>query len=150
VILDIVLAGIVGTAFMSGLMTVIHRSGWANADMIRALGSLLTRSYDKALLPGLLIHFASGIGFAFPYAAIVGAILKPEASGSTFFCVVIGLVHGIVVSLLLLAVVTQRHPVERFRGADFEVAVAHVVGHLGYGLGVGLMFDLFHVYWAVL
>ncbi len=28
--------------------------------MIRALGSLVTKSYDNSLLPGLAIHYAAG------------------------------------------------------------------------------------------
>jgi hypothetical protein len=61
-----------------------------------------------------------------------------------------GLVHGLVVALALLAVVTKRHPVERFRNAEFEVAVAHIVGHVAYGFGVGLMILVFDIHWDVL
>ncbi len=37
------------------------------------------------------------------------------------------------------AIVSDKHPLEEFRGADFEVAVAHIVGHVAYGVGVGLV-----------
>lgn len=38
-----------------------------------------------------------------------------------------------------MALVAERHPVEKFRRAGPEVAAAHIVGHVAYGLGVGLM-----------
>ena len=74
VVLQTIGAGVFGTALMSVLMTVIHRSGWANADMIRALGGCFTRDYERALAPGLLIHFVSGTLFAFPYAVILSGL----------------------------------------------------------------------------
>jgi hypothetical protein len=42
-------------------------------------------------------------------------------------------------SFVLMAVVAERHPVERFRSAGPEVGAAHILGHVAYGLGVGLM-----------
>ena len=149
-ILEIVSAGLLGTLFMSSLMTMIHRSEWANADMIRALGSLLTRKYETALLPGLLIHVVAGITFAFGYAALVGLILADREGGALVICVVMGLIHGIVVGLVLMGLVSERHPVERFQKAEIEVIAAHVAGHVAYGLGVGLVLNAFDVRWSVM
>jgi hypothetical protein len=143
----IVAAGLLGTSFMSGLMTVIHRKEWANADMIRALGSFVTRSYESSLVPGLIVHLCAGIGFAFAYAWIVTRILGDRSGGALLLCAILGLMHGIVVGLMLIGVVSKRHPVERFRSVGMEVAAAHLAGHLAYGLGVGLVLDLFDVRW---
>ena len=51
----------------------IHASGYANADMIRALGSLVTRRYEGSFATGLGIHLVSAMLFAIPYTAILGA-----------------------------------------------------------------------------
>jgi hypothetical protein len=45
-------------------------------------------------------------------------------------------------SFVLLSV-AERHPVERFRKASIEIGAAHVVGHIGYGAGVGAVLGLF-------
>ena len=59
-----------------------------------------------------------------------------------------GFVHGFVISFVLIAVVAGRHPVEQFRSAGFEVAAAHIVGHVAYGLGVGLVAGLASLDWG--
>ena len=135
-ILQTIVAGLAGTALMTLSMTVIHRAGWAKADMIRALGSLVTRSYDRSLVPGILIHFASGSIFAFPYALVLGGLELPSTAAIIGLGALIGFVHGFVMSFILVAAVSEEHPVEQFREAGFEVAAAHVLGHVVYGVGV--------------
>ncbi|MDH3217246.1 MAG: hypothetical protein OEN01_13335 [Candidatus Krumholzibacteria bacterium] len=141
-IFETILAGIVGTVGMTLLMTLIHRAGWANADMIRALGSCLTRSYDNALKPGLLMHFASGALFAFPYALVISGVALQSIAAAVGLGLLMGFVHGFVISFVMVAVVSDKHPVPRFQTAGFEVAAAHVVGHMAYGAGVGAMIGL--------
>ena len=143
--MDIVWAGLVGTSLMSLVMALIHLTGWANADMIRAIGSLATKRYDNALLAGLFIHLAVGVCFAFGYAGISTALLQGKTDGIGMVCTLIGLLHGILMGIVLLAVGSKQHPIERFRNAGFEVAVAHIVGHVAYGMGVGLVFSLLGV-----
>jgi len=55
-----IIAGIVATSGMTFVMWWIDESGFAKADMIRGLGSFLTKSYEQALLPGTIIHFMAG------------------------------------------------------------------------------------------
>jgi hypothetical protein len=59
-LLNVVMAGVVGSLFMTGAMWFVHRAGWANADMTRALGSLVTRRYESSFWPGLLVHLVAG------------------------------------------------------------------------------------------
>jgi hypothetical protein len=136
----IALAGIIGTTGMVLLMSLIHRMRWANADMVRAIGSVYTRSKELSFLPGLVLHYTAGITFAFAYALLVG--VSPASTPGAIFgiCLATGAVHGIVVSLLLTVIVAEHHPVREFRRAGLGVALAHVVGHLAYGLCIGLSF----------
>lgn len=143
IIVRIVLAGLAGTLLMSTLMTFIHRSGWANADMIRALGSLATRSYDNSLFPGLAMHFGAGIVFAVPYTLILDNVGALPSVALVFVGGAIGVLHGAGMSYVLLAMVAENHPVEKFRKVGFEVAAAHVAGHAAYGVGVGIVCALF-------
>jgi hypothetical protein len=144
-VLETALAGVTGTALMSVILTIIHRAEWANADMIRAVGSLVTRRYENSLVPGLGLHFAAGTVFAFPYVILMrGTGISPLGAmvGLGFL---LGLFHGVVMSYAMLALVAENHPIERFREPGFEVAAAHVVGHLVYGIGVGAMVALLDI-----
>jgi uncharacterized membrane protein YagU involved in acid resistance len=148
-ILETVVAGLVGTACMTVLMTIVHRTGWANADMIRALGSAVTGSLDRAVRVGLAIHLVVGMLFAFPYVVVLSLLAARVTVVAALLGAVLGLVHGILVSFLLGAVVAERHPLPKFRNAGFEVAVAHVLGHVAYGLGVGVTMGLLKIHWTL-
>lgn len=137
--LIVIAAGIVGTAMMTGVMWFIHRSGWANADMTRALGSLVTRRYENSLLPGIALHFTVGCIFAVGYLLIFRSLDLNSIRASIAVGTALGTFHGAAMSFILMALVAETHPVERFRQAGIEVAAAHVVGHLAYGMGVGLV-----------
>lgn len=136
-ILLTILAGILGTAGMTFFMWLIHRSGLANADMMRAIGSLYTRSYEKSLLPGFIIHFGIGSILAFLYTAFLSIFYLKSVIAITGLGGMLGLFHGLVVSLALVALVAEHHPLEHFQKAGSEVVVAHMVGHVIYGLIVG-------------
>ncbi len=137
-LLETLLAGVIGTAGMTLIMGGIQRSGWARADMIRALGSLATKSDRNAIGPGLVIHLTSGILFAFFYALLMSMVGEPKTFTAAGIGLVIGLFHGIVVSFLLVSVVSDLHPLEKFRKAGIDVAVAHIAGHAAYGCFVGM------------
>ena len=122
--------------FSSG-MAAIHATGYANADMIRAIGSLVTRKYEGSFGWGLAIHLVSGMLFAIPYTVVLCGLGPMSLAMSVGLGGLMGLVHGLVMSLVLLGLVTERHPMKRFQNAGFEVAVAHIVGHVAYGIGVG-------------
>ena len=131
------LAGLAGAVLMSIVMGLIHRARLANADMVRALGSLFTKSLHNAFPVGLLIHLISGAIFAIPYSYILLSAGIKSPAIMIIIGAAIGLFHGAAMSFILLAVV-DKHPLEVFREARFEVAAAHVAGHVFYGIGVGL------------
>ncbi len=140
VILAIV-AGVTGTVAMSLMMWFIHQRGWANADMIRAVGSMVTRRYENALVPGLFLHLLAGILFAVVYLII----MRATGISNWFVLMQIGLamgtMHGAAMVFILMAM-AEKHPVEQFRVAGPSVGWAHVVGHMAYGTGVGLAVGL--------
>ena len=146
----IVLAGIAGTAVMSLVMALIHKLGWANADMVRAIGSVYTRSYKTALLPGLFVHFGAGILFAFLYAVLVAVAPVQTTGGTILVTLCTGLFHGMSMGMILAVAVAEHHPLPEFRNAGVGVVLSHVVGHIFYGLTVGLVFVLTHTRLALL
>ena len=64
-ILLTILSGLIGTFSMTLFLWLITAYGICQVDMVRALGSALTRSEDNAFLPGMAVHFGAGFFFAF-------------------------------------------------------------------------------------
>ena len=134
----VIIAGVTGTLFMSVVMYFIHQRGWANADMIRAIGSLVTRRYENSVGPGLLLHLGAGCLFAIPYILVMRGAGVNQPLHLIAVGLALGTFHGAAMIFILMAM-AEKHPVAQFRKANVDVAWAHVVGHMAYGTGVGLV-----------
>lgn len=143
------ISGILATTAMSGLLYLVHFSGLANADMIRALGSMITKQYDTALLPGLAAHIVGGTIFAFPYAILLSAFPVHGIAATAAVGAGIGLFHGFVFSFVLIAMVAESHPIEQFREAGSVVALAHILAHVIYGTIMGALVSLFGLHFGL-
>ncbi|MBU44073.1 MAG: hypothetical protein CMN76_12695 [Spirochaetaceae bacterium] len=138
-VLNTIVAGLIATLGMSAVMYGIHATGLTNADMVRALGSLITKGKQKAMSAGFIAHLISGIMFAFPYAIIISAFTQTAISSPLTLGALLGLFHGFVFSFMMIALVAENHPLEEYRSAGVSVAVAHILGHIAYGVLVGMM-----------
>lgn len=139
-IITIVISGLFATLVMCAFLEVVTRSKLANADMVRAIGSIFTGSYENALKPGLLIQFGSGVVFSFIYFGILSYFSSGPSVVGAVMGAVIGLFHGMVVGLGIVVSVAEHHPLPKFRQAGFMVAASHVFGHMIYGLVIGTIF----------
>jgi hypothetical protein len=135
-------AGVLGGIAMEVVLCVIGRAGWAKADMIIALGSLLTKSRANAWRVGALVHVLSAIGFAMLYVALMNKLGYTQMPQSLMLGAAIGFAHGLVVSLGLVWVVAEQHPLEEFNEAGLAIGLSHIVGHVVYGAVVGLVVGL--------
>jgi uncharacterized membrane protein YagU involved in acid resistance len=134
-----VTAGLLGAAGMTGTMTLIDRLGLANAKMEVAIGSLVTKSRERAVGVGLTMHFVAGVCFSIFYTALFVILGVRGIAFSTAVGTIAGFVHGFAMSFILIIAVAEHHPLPEFQEAGFSVAVAHVVGHVVYGALVGLV-----------
>jgi hypothetical protein len=132
-------AGVLGGIAMEAVLWVIGAAGWAKADMIVALGSLLTKSRQNAWRVGALVHFLSAIGFALGYAALMLALGYTRMPTAMMFGAGVGFAHGLIVSLGLVWIVAERHPLEEFNEAGLAIGLSHIVGHVVYGAVVGFV-----------
>ena len=140
----IIICGVIGTSAMSFVMWFVTKEGIANADMMRAIGSILTDD-ESAFSTGLTVHYIVGIILAFVYLLII-SLFQPESLWAyTGLGGMIGLFHGVAFAFLLVVIVAEHHPKESFRDVGLEVALAHLGGHIVYGLFVGLVAGLFAV-----
>ncbi len=135
-------AGLAGAAAMDGIMILITRSGFTEARMTTALGGMFTRSLETARVVGWFIHGVSGVLFAMIYTLLFMAFGLEAALACLAAGVGLSFLHGIVISIMLVMVVSEHHPIERFRNAGIQVGVAHLAGHLAYGFVVGLIVGL--------
>lgn len=138
-ILTALVAGALGGLAMEGAMWAIGKGGWAKADMIVALGSLLTKSRENARRVGLTIHAVSSVGFAMVYTTLMLVLGMTGMPAAMMLGLGAGFLHGLVVSLMLMWVIADRHPLEEFKEADFAVGLSHLVGHVAFGGVVGLV-----------
>lgn len=135
-------AGVLGGLAMEGAMWLIARAGLAKGDMILALGSLMTKSRETAYRVGLMVHVTAAVGFAFVYTLLMVTLGYTDMPNSLMLGLGVGTMHGILVSLMLVWVVADRHPLEEFREADLLVGLSHFAGHVAYGAMVGLVVGL--------
>ncbi len=135
-------AGVLGGLAMEGVMWLIARAGLAKGDMILALGSLLTQSRQNAYRVGLIVHATAAIGFALVYTLLLVTLGYTRLPMSLMLGLGVGVFHGIIVSLMLVWVVADQHPLEEFKEADLLVGLSHVAGHVAYGGMVGLVVGL--------
>ena len=134
-----IIAGIIGTSGITIFLWAIDRTGWANADMVRAVGSLFTKTYENALQVGLVVQFTAGIIISSVYLHFLSILNPPGYLSLVFLGGVMGFVHGFVFSFVMV-IMAEHHPVEEFQHTDFQIALAHVVGHVVYGGLIGITF----------
>ena len=135
-------AGVLGAAAMEFVMWLISRANWVKGSMIVALGSLFTRSRTHAFRTGVVVHATSAIGFALLYTLLMDACGLARFPGAFFAGIGFGVIHGMMVSLALVWIVAERHPLEEFTDAGFAVGLTHFAGHVAYGAVVGLVIAL--------
>jgi hypothetical protein len=132
-------AGVLGGLAMEAVLWAIGRAGWAKADMVVALGSLLTRSRENAWRVGMIVHAGSAIFFAVAYTALLASVGITALPTSMMLGAGVGFLHGLFVTLGLVWVVAERHPLKEFNEAGLAIGLAHVVGHVAYGAVIGIV-----------
>jgi len=132
-------AGLLGALAMEGIMALIGRVDWAKGSMIVALGGLVTGRRENAFRTGVIIHAISAIVFALIYNAAMMQIGFSRFPEAFFIGTGFGVMHGIMVSLGLVWVIAEQHPLEEFSDAGFAVGLRHLAGHIVFGAVVGLV-----------
>lgn len=132
-------AGVLAGVAMEVVLWALGRAGWAKADMIVALGGLLTRSRESAWRVGAIVHAAAAIGFAVLYTLLMLKLGYTAMPTSMMLGLGVGFVHGLIVSLGLVWVVAEQHPLEEFSEAGLAIGLSHIVGHVVYGGVVGFV-----------
>ena len=139
-----IVAGLVGTAAMSMVMSMGPRMGFPKMAIWEMLGSMFD-SHGKNTL-GWMAHFMMGAVFALIYAALWSAGLgAPTLIGGILF----GAVHFVVVGLMLggipvmhagIKAGTVQAPGVLMLNGGIMGLMGGLVGHILYGLVVALVY----------
>ena len=132
------IGGIVGTAAMSALLLLPRWLGIGKIDVIPAVGALITGKSEHAFSIGYIVHFGSGIIFAYIYWGLLLAMKMPIVWWAFGLA---GCIHGIVVMLLVSIAVMEHHPVARYHERGPMTGLAQLLAHIVYGVVVGLIVD---------
>lgn len=135
-------AGVAGGLAMQLAMRLIGRGNELKGDMILALGSLITKSRDNAYRVGLIVHVTAAVGFGLVYTLLMVTLGYTGMPMSLMLGLGVGTLHGLIVSLMLVWVVADQHPLEEFKEADLLVGLSHMAGHVVYGGVIGLVVGL--------
>ena len=128
------LAGLLGVIGCLGSMLLPRVLGIAHVDVVRASGEFLTKRYETALVPGLVLHLVRGIVLAYVYSAVCAFVPLPMNALTGLFY---GLVLGAVMMLLVGIAVVENHPDPRFRRRGVMTGVVQIIGNGIFGLIVG-------------
>jgi hypothetical protein len=132
------IGGIVGTAAMTGLLLFPRWLGIGKIDVIPAVGALLTGKEEHAFSIGYIVHFTSGIIFAYIYWGILLLMKLPIVWWAFGMA---GFIHGIVVMLLVCITIMEHHPIARYHERGPMTGLAQLFAHIVYGVVVGLIVD---------
>jgi len=141
-LITVLLAGLGGGGAMLLAMWLITRGGWAKGNMIVALGSLLTKSRGNAFRVGLVLHAGSAVVFATAYTLVMLSLGVTHLPMTMMLGLGLGVVHGMLVSLTLVWIVAEHHPLEEFNDAGLAVGLSHLAGHVAFGAVVGIVIGL--------
>lgn len=138
-------SGSVGAFAMTEFMLKVSSAYSKRVDMVRALGSFFARSSDNAQELGKRIHAVSGLFFGMLYFLAMYLIEGLNFPYAIFLGIGFGFFHGLVMSYVLMFYASEKHPIQEYRDATLEEGLMHLVGHVIFGLVVGLMGALFSI-----
>lgn len=133
-ILATLLGGVLGTIAMTLFLLFPRWLNLGRVDVIRAVGTLVTKREDGAFGIGITMHLVSGIFWAFFY---LGFMTLSRLPLNLMTGVVAGTVHGAIVMLLVCIAIMEHHPVRRFHERGPMTGVMQLLAHILYGAIVG-------------
>ncbi len=115
--------------------------GIGNIDVIPAVGALFPGKIENAYQRGYLVHFISGVAFAYIYWGLLSALSLPLTVWTFGLA---GLIHGVIVMLLVSIVIMEHHPIARYHERGPMTGLAQLLAHIIYGIIVGLIVQTLH------
>lgn len=141
-IMNYLFVSLVATAVMTTfLWKLIPYCGY-HVNLVKVLGAYVTKDDKNAFIPGLIIHLLAGVSFCSIYFMLFYMISMTVKISLIYVMLggFVGFAHGIVVALMLVHVISDNHPIKKYKRASFGVASFYFLAHIMYGLTVGVLF----------
>jgi hypothetical protein len=105
-----VVAGFAGGAVMTVVMTMMHKSGKTEMDMVLIEGTMLTGDRDKAKALGTMMHLVvmSALVIGSIYAALF-AVFDVDSSNAWWIGALLGVAHGLIAGVMM-GMMPKMHP----------------------------------------
>ncbi len=126
--------GLAGTVVMTVFLLFPRWFNLGHVDVVRAVGALITGREERALLPGFVVHFTSGIVFAYIYWTLLSLAKLPL---NLLTGLMAGFVHGVIVMLLVSIVIMEHHPIAKYHERGPMTGLMQLLAHILYGAVVG-------------
>lgn len=136
------LFGLIGTVVMTFVLYTAGQSGVGKAAMVKGVGSSIPTPVGGSLLPGAIVHVVAGILFGYVFWALGRAWAYLVPGELLALGVGVGIVRGVVVSIVLGLIAFDQRPLERMGEVGFGVGLTHVIGNVIYGLVVALLYGV--------
>ncbi len=146
------LAGAIGAMAMLPVIYGGRAMGMTTMDLLRTLGSMMQPKGSDAVVYGigLMVHLMMGAAFGLVHAGLLHAF-DPSSSGAAVgLGILIGAVHGIIVTVMMPMMLTMGHPLVKdgtiadpgtaMMGFGKMTPMGMVVGHVVYGLVLGAIY----------
>ena len=142
IVLTGVVAGLIGAVIMNLFLRWVSASFDEPVNMVKALGSFITRSLENAVLVGTVFHLTFGAIFGTLYSALLHSMQANGLPVALFTGFGFGFVHGLFNSYLMMFVMGESHPIEKYRRSTFSIGVLYLIAHVIYGGVVGVLIGL--------
>jgi len=138
-------AGLVGALLMNLFLRWVNDSFDEPVNMVRVLGSYVTKSQESGLTVGTVLHLLFGGIFGILYAwflTLIGAAVFPA---SLFAGLGMGFAHGLISSYMMMFIMSENHPVGKYRQATFSIGLLYLMAHGIYGAVMGLSMGILQI-----
>ncbi len=141
-------AGLVATTALTLVVFLPSWFGLPKANMVLALGKFIAheKKLEQGLIPGLIVHYAVGIVFAWAY--LLG-FLWLEIPFSVLTGAMVGTVHGCIAMFVVGHLFLRGHPPQPSQGTELKARIAawaQLAGHILYGSIVVGIYEVMVLY----
>jgi uncharacterized membrane protein YagU involved in acid resistance len=154
-IISLLFWGFAATVVLTTFIAIAKHLGFTRIDLPFMLGTLFTKSRDKAVRVGFLVHFVLGWFFAFIY----GAAFETSGLQNWWFGLVIGFVHAAFILSVGMQMLNSLHPrmarpyqgptpTRQLQPPGFfalnygkGTPLATFIAHLAYGIVLGVFYN---------
>lgn len=144
--LGVIAAGLVATGVMTAFVLSFTWAGLLATSSIEAVGTLMSTSTQNARRIGYGVHAFIGVIFAFVYAIVMAATGFTTGAWPILAGVGMGIIHGYVVSFIVIIEIAEHHPMAEFRENGPAMGAMYFAAHVIYGGVLGAMLQLLLVF----